>query len=594
MIKLVNLEKSFDFKVLDKINLEFKSNNIYVLKGKSGSGKTTLLNLISGLDSDYIGSIYINDKNLKTMKKDEITNYRNNIGYMRQECLLYRNLTVLDNLLLIENNKDKIVDLCKKFNIYEIINKYPYEISGGERERVSLIRALLNDNKILLLDEPSANLDKDNSENFVKYLKKIDISDKIIIISTHENIYDDIANVIINIEYGKINLVKDKLNKKNELIIKNNIGKKDIFKGLKIIKKQSIIFRIFTIILLFASLLAISFNLNFKEEYIKVKLEDTPYNIIDVNSMYLEDFEEYINKIYTNYVYKDDNLNVYPLYEYENSNLKNFLEVGEFPQNNNEVLINFEYATNILNASDLNDLIGTTININNKDYKVVGITSKNKDESPKMYNTNYSYKEIYMSGPNNKEAIFMFNDELKTFGVVDESDMIMIDIKPEYIIDLYNGNLVEVYDTIGSSAFSQYEMGIKSISTDINSITQASLLIVVVVLILTMIFLVNQISMELFYQRKEIGYLQLFHYTKDDISLFMTLRYIKDFVISLIIAIVLYLVLSLMLLLVYNFNLFINVLYLCIFIIILLFYFYIIINIPLNKYLKTDIIKLIR
>ena len=594
MIKLVNLEKSFDFKVLDKINLEFKPGNIYVLKGKSGSGKTTLLNLISDLDSDYTGSIYINDKNLKNLKKDEITNYRNNIGYMRQECLLYRNLTVLDNLLLIENNKDKIIDLCKKFNIDEIINKYPYEISGGERERVSLIRALLNDNKILLLDEPSANLDKDNSENFVKYLKKIDISDKIIIISTHENIYDDIASVIINIEYGKINLVKDKPNKNKELIIKNNMGKKNLFKGLKIIKKQSIIFRIFTIILLFASLLAISFNLNFKEEYIKVKLEDTPYNIIDVNSMYLEDFEDYINKTYTNYVYKNDNLNVYPLYEYKNSNLKNFLEVGSFPENNNEVLINFEYATNILNASDLNDLIGTTININNKDYIVVGITSKNKDESPQMYNTNYSYKEIYMSGPNNKEAIFMFNDELKTFGVVDESDMIMIDIKPEYIIDLYNGNLVEVYDTIGSSAFSQYEMGIKSISTDINSITQASLLIVVVVLILTMIFLVNQISMELFYQRKEIGYLQLFHYTKDDISLFMTLRYIKDFVISLIIAIVLYLVLSLMLLLVYNFNLFINVLYLCIFIIILLFYFYIIINIPLNKYLKTDIIKLIR
>lgn len=594
MIKLVNLEKSFDFKVLDKINLEFKSNNIYVLKGKSGSGKTTLLNLICGLDSDYTGSIYINDKNLKSLKKDELEAYRNNIGYMRQECLLYRNLTVLDNLLLIENNKDKIANLCKKFNIYEIINKYPYEISGGERERVSLIRALLNDNKILLLDEPSANLDKDNSENFVNYLKKIDISDKIIIISTHENIYDDIANVIINIEYGKINMVKNKEHKNNELIIKNNIGKKDLFKGLKIIKKQSIIFRIFTIILLFASLLAISFNLNFKEEYIKVKLEDTPYNIIDVNSMYLEDFEEYINKTYTNYVYKNDNLNVYPLYEYENSNLKNFLEVGSFPQNNNEVLINFEYATNILNASDLNDLIGTTININNKDYKVVGITSKNKDESPQMYNTNYSYKEIYMSGPNNKEAIFMFNDELKTFGVVDESDMIMIDIKPEYIIDLYNGDLVEVYDTIGSSAFSQYEMGIRSISTDINSITQASLLIVVVVLILTMIFLVNQISMELFYQRKEIGYLQLFHYTKDDISLFMTLRYIKDFVISLIIAIVLYLVLSLILLTVYNFNLFINVLYLCIFIIILLFYFYIIINIPLNKYLKTDIIKLIR
>ena len=594
MIKIVNLEKSFDFKVLDKINLEFKPGNIYVLKGKSGSGKTTLLNLMSGLDSKYTGNIFINDKDLKSLKKDELERYRNNIGYMRQECLLYRNLTVLDNLLLIENNKDKIVSLCKKFNIYEIINKYPYEISGGERERVSLIRALLNDNKILLLDEPSANLDKDNSKNFVDYLKKIDISDKIIIISTHENIYDDIASVIINIEYGKINIVKNKENKCNELIITNNTNKKSLFKGLKIIKKQSIIFKIFTIILLFASLLAISFNLNFKSEYVKVKLKETPYNIIDIDSRYLDDYKDYINKTYTNYVYKDDNLNVYPLYEYENSNLKNFLEVGCFPKNNDEVLINFEYATNIFKADNLTDLLNTTISINNKDYKIVGITSRNSDNSPQMYNTNYSYGDIYVSGANNKEAIFMFNDELKTFGVVDESDMIMIDIKPEYIIDLYNGDLVEVYDTIGSGAFSQYESSIKSISTDIRSITQATLLIVVVVLILTMIFLVNQISMELFYQRKEIGYLQIFHYTKDDISLFMTLRYIKDFVISLIISIILYLILCLILLIVYEFNLFINVLYLGIFIIILLFYFYIIINIPLNKYLKTDIIKLIR
>lgn len=594
MIKIVNLEKSFDFKVLDKINLEFKLGNIYVLKGKSGSGKSTLLNLMSGLDSKYTGNIFINDKDLKSLKKDELERYRNNIGYMRQECLLYRNLTVLDNLLLIENNKDKIVSLCKKFNIYEIINKYPYEISGGERERVSLIRALLNDNKILLLDEPSANLDKDNSKNFVDYLKKIDISDKIIIISTHENIYDDIASVIINIEYGKINIVKNKENKCNELIITNNTNKKSLFKGLKIIKKQSIIFKIFTIILLFASLLAISFNLNFKSEYIKVKLKETPYNIIDIDSRYLDDYKDYINKTYTNYVYKDDNLNVYPLYEYENSNLKNFLEVGCFPKNNDEVLINFEYATNIFKADNLTDLLNTTISINNKDYKIVGITSRNSDNSPQMYNTNYSYGDIYVSGANNKEAIFMFNDELKTFGVVDESNMIMIDIKPEYIIDLYNGDLVEVYDTIGSGAFSQYESSIKSISTDIRSITQATLLIVVVVLILTMIFLVNQISMELFYQRKEIGYLQIFHYTKDDISLFMTLRYIKDFVISLIISIILYLILCLILLIVYEFNLFINVLYLGIFIIILLFYFYIIINIPLNKYLKTDIIKLIR
>ncbi len=592
MIRLVNLEKSFDFKVLDKINLDFNPGNIYILKGKSGSGKTTLLNLISGLDFEYSGNIYINDQDLKKMKKDDLMNYHNSIGYMRQNCLLYRNITVLDNLLLIENNKDKIIELCKQFNILDIINKYPYEISGGERERVSLIRALLNDNNILLLDEPSANLDKDNSKNFVKYLEKIDISNKIVIISTHEDLYDDIANVIVNINYGKITIIKNKEVKKGQLKIKKYIGKKDIFKGLKLVKKQNIIFNIFAVVFLLASLLAISFNLKFKNEYIKVKLKEVPYNIIDIEKRYLDDFSKYISDYYVNYVYKDDNLNVYPLYEYENTNLKNYIELGEFPKNNNEVLINYVYANKV--GKNVKEMLNTTININDKEYKIVGIISNNADNFPLIYNVNYSYIEIYNNFVGMMPAIFMYSSELETFGYIDKDDKIMINIKPEYILDLYNNELVSEGMVVNSFAFSQYESEISSISTNVNSITQTSLLIVVVVLILTLIFLINQISMELFYQRKEIGYLQLFHYSKDDISLFMTLRYIKDFIISLVISVILYLIICLVLLILYDFNLFISVFYILLFILVLVFYFYIIINIPLNKYLKTDIIKLIR
>lgn len=592
MIRLVNLEKSFDFKVLDKINLDFNPGNIYILKGKSGSGKTTLLNLISGLDFEYSGNIYINDQDLKKMKKDDLMNYHNSIGYMRQNCLLYRNITVLDNLLLIENNKDKIIELCKQFNILDIINKYPYEISGGERERVSLIRALLNDNNILLLDEPSANLDKDNSKNFVKYLEKIDISNKIVIISTHEDLYDDIANVIVNINYGKITIIKNKEVKKGQLKIKKYIGKKDIFKGLKLVKKQNIIFNIFAVVFLLASLLAISFNLKFKNEYIKVKLKEVPYNIIDIEKRYLDDFSKYISDYYVNYVYKDDNLNVYPLYEYENSNLKNYIELGEFPKNNNEVLINYVYANKV--GKNVKEMLNTTININDKEYKIVGIISNNADNFPLIYNVNYSYIEIYNNFVGMMPALFMYSSELETFGYIDKDDKIMINIKPEYILDLYNNELVSEGMVVNSFAFSQYESEISSISTNVNSITQTSLLIVVVILILTLIFLINQISMELFYQRKEIGYLQLFHYSKDDISLFMTLRYIKDFIISLVISVILYLIICLVLLILYDFNLFISVFYILLFILVLVFYFYIIINIPLNKYLKTDIIKLIR
>ena len=557
MIRLVNLEKSFDFKVLDKINLDFNPGNIYILKGKSGSGKTTLLNLISGLDFEYSGNIYINDQDLKKMKKDDLMNYHNSIGYMRQNCLLYRNITVLDNLLLIENNKDKIIELCKQFNILDIINKYPYEISGGERERVSLIRALLNDNNILLLDEPSANLDKDNSKNFVKYLEKIDISNKIVIISTHEDLYDDIANVIVNINYGKITIIKNKEVKKGQLKIKKYIGKKDIFKGLKLVKKQNIIFNIFAVVFLLASLLAISFNLKFKNEYIKVKLKEVPYNIIDIEKRYLDDFSKYISDYYVNYVYKDDNLNVYPLYEYENSNLKNYIELGEFPKNNNEVLINYVYANKV--GKTVKEMLNTTININDKEYKIVGIISNNIDNFPFIYNVNYSYSEIYNNFDGMMPAIFMYSSELETFGYIDKDDKIMINIKPEYILDLYNNELVSEGMVVNSFAFLQYESEISSISTNVNSITQTSLLIVVVILILTLIFLINQISMELFYQRKEIGYLQLFHYSKDDISLFMTLRYIKDFIISLVISVILYLIICLVLLILYDFNLFISV-----------------------------------
>ena len=592
MIRLVKKKKSFDFKVLDKINLDFNPGNIYILKGKSGSGKTTLLNLISGLDFEYSGNIYINDQDLKKMKKDDLMNYHNSIGYMRQNCLLYRNITVLDNLLLIENNKDKIIELCKQFNILDIINKYPYEISGGERERVSLIRALLNDNNILLLDEPSANLDKDNSKNFVKYLEKIDISNKIVIISTHEDLYDDIANVIVNINYGKITIIKNKEVKKGQLKIKKYIGKKDIFKGLKLVKKQNIIFNIFAVVFLLASLLAISFNLKFKNEYIKVKLKEVPYNIIDIEKRYLDDFSKYISDYYVNYVYKDDNLNVYPLYEYENTNLKNYIELGEFPKNNNEVLINYVYANKV--GKNVKEMLNTTININDKEYKIVGIISNNADNFPLIYNVNYSYIEIYNNFVGMMPALFMYSSELETFGYIDKDDKIMINIKPEYILDLYNNELVSEGMLYNSSAFIQYESEISSISTNVNSITQTSLLIVVVVLILTLIFLINQISMELFYQRKEIGYLQLFHYSKDDISLFMTLRYIKDFIISLVISVILYLIICLVLLILYDFNLFISVFYILLFILVLVFYFYIIINIPLNKYLKTDIIKLIR
>ena len=220
MIVLKNVSKAFKkrnalFNAIEPLSLELPSSSLIVLSGKSGSGKTTLLNIIGGLDSPSEGTIYFNEKVIDSKTVDD---YRSkNVGYVFQEYNLLNNVSIAENLrIAFDLRKEKptlermseILSLVglpdKNEDVMAFLKKRPVELSGGQRQRVAVARALIKDPGILLLDEPTAALDENNSTSLLKLLKTIS-KDRLVIISTHNtNLTQQFADRVIKIEDGKL------------------------------------------------------------------------------------------------------------------------------------------------------------------------------------------------------------------------------------------------------------------------------------------------------------------------------------------------------------------------------------------------------
>jgi ABC-type lipoprotein export system ATPase subunit len=219
-LKLKNISKHFNtekkIKVLKNLSYNFNKGKMYALMGPSGSGKSTLLNLISLIDRPTLGSIKFNDDlvNFTNNKKNDIFRAKN-IGIVYQQNNLLPDFTALENVYLanlsINNDKDaattKAKDLLRKIGLSNRLNHFPFQLSGGECQRVSIARAIVNDPEIILADEPTGSLDLSTAKEIFQLLNNQKKPNRLIIFATHNRFFANKADCLLEMRDGSVKTI---------------------------------------------------------------------------------------------------------------------------------------------------------------------------------------------------------------------------------------------------------------------------------------------------------------------------------------------------------------------------------------------------
>tara|TARA_Y100001970_G_scaffold281408_1_gene392096 strand:+ start:3471 stop:4148 length:678 start_codon:yes stop_codon:yes gene_type:complete len=220
LVQIFNINKSFEtfkkIRVLKKVSFKFKKGKIYSLMGPSGSGKSTLLNLLSLIDKPTSGSIIIEGKkiNFKNKNQNDILRSKK-IGIIYQQDNLLPDFTALENTYLASlaagNNKElsitKAKNLLKKIGLFHRLHHYPSELSGGEKHRVSIARALINNPQIILADEPTGSLDMETAKEIFNILTKQINSNRLIIFATHNRFFANKSDCKLELLNGNIKTI---------------------------------------------------------------------------------------------------------------------------------------------------------------------------------------------------------------------------------------------------------------------------------------------------------------------------------------------------------------------------------------------------
>lgn len=221
MIELTDVTKIYEVNKSDKVtallnvNLKIQEGELVILKGSSGSGKSTILSLIAALSKPTSGEVLVDTKKISKLPDNFSSEYRrDNIGFIFQKYNLIPNLSVQENILLplfplnldAKNMHKKLELVMKRFNIGHKQDVVVRNLSGGEQQRVAIARANVNDPKIILADEPTANLDEKLSLHFIEMLRELKALKKTIIIATHDPLFFglDFVDREIQIHNGSI------------------------------------------------------------------------------------------------------------------------------------------------------------------------------------------------------------------------------------------------------------------------------------------------------------------------------------------------------------------------------------------------------
>ena len=216
MIKIVGLKKSFDngkIKALDGIDLEVAQGEFISIMGPSGSGKSTLLNMVAALDTPDAGDILVEGKSLLNEIEDVASYRARTVGFIFQLHNLLPHLTALENILIpmfeVKASKGgkirRAQKLLEEIGLKDRMRSFPPELSSGERQKVAIARALANNPRILLADEPTGNVDSKSSQQILRLFKEFRQRNKVtMILVTHDSLVARAGERIVHISDGRI------------------------------------------------------------------------------------------------------------------------------------------------------------------------------------------------------------------------------------------------------------------------------------------------------------------------------------------------------------------------------------------------------
>lgn len=455
MIELINIKKQYKERVIfENINLKIDKPGIYAFTGDNGIGKTTLLNIIN--------------KSIK-VNKGKIVNMHKSVSFVSQKINLINHLTVKEHLDIYSIK----YNVLRKFKIFSKLNNYPKELSLGQRQRVAFVIGLYSNSTLLLLDEPTSNLDEENSSNFYRQLKKISEFKTIILISHDIKKVYEYSDYIYKIENKKIIEVFAKPVKNKAFFKKcTKISlKRYINKSIMRNKKNNIAYMTIVFILMFLLLLTTGTSYVFNE----LIEEEIAYSL-DYNKFYLKECDE-INKggimvkkchnlseeklrelgeykvnlnldLFVNSVYNSDKFNFI-------SNNNKLLKEGKYPSAYNEIITNqnhkigdiIQLKCSKIMSGEKTDIYAKTITL-----KVVGITNNKRFTKENNYYLDYDLFSDYLKTEiliNNKIDLYSYFKWLETDGYkyVIYFDKINLNILKKLNIN-YLSSSYEYYDSL--------------------------------------------------------------------------------------------------------------------------------------------------
>ncbi len=530
-VVLDNINKRYKERfVLKDISCVFESGNLYVIKGVSGCGKTTLLNLIGDLDQDYEGD--------KRVYKDSLEPY--SVSYMFQNSLLIASLSVGDNLRLVCDDRQRIENISTSLGIGKLLSNYPSVLSGGERQRAALARALIKEPDILLCDEPTASLDYDNSVRIAELISQAKNEDRIILIATHDDCFDAFADVILHLDYGRLEGdVYESANEQTVSVKRKELktkGEGKLRYAFLHCQSKLRFFSLLPMAFIFFFVLAMAAaHTHFENLYYHYMKSKYPLDMLTTGVGYSDlPFEDRMI-FYENYMVSDKGVEAFYLPDRNASIflISSMILYGHFPENDGEILVTPGYVKARLDGLTPEEAVGKETVIADTVFIIAGIAAP-ADQSP---GSEYYMEDVYYRRNVKEAAAFIPYNSIRKIGTVSASPY-----RAGYLPGISDNKHDRVIlENRLRSSINGFFFKMAGQQELLDRAVQYAMFLLIFGTVVASLFYSFVVSAELFYRKKELGYLQIFGLSKRSIRSMVNMEYLIKITAALFVAVVFFL-----------------------------------------------------